>query len=79
MTLQLVVFGVYFAVITGIGIQGLRLTRSETDYWIAGGKLGWLVGGATLAATHVSAGTFIGTVTTMAMRGRLSVRSNGRA
>ena len=34
----------------------------RTDYWIAGGKLGWLVGGATLSATHTSAGTFIGTI-----------------
>ncbi|NIP57291.1 MAG: hypothetical protein GWM92_03885, partial [Gemmatimonadetes bacterium] len=30
--------------------------------WIAGGQLGWLLGGATIAATNTSAGTFIGTI-----------------
>ena len=49
----------------GIGWYSLRHTRNETDYWIAGGKLGWAGGGATLAATHTSAGTFIGTIGVM--------------
>jgi SSS family transporter len=40
----------------------VRLTRDESDYWIGGGKLGWALGGATIAATHVSAGSFIGTI-----------------
>ncbi len=42
--------------------MALRRTRNESDYWIAGGRLGWFLGGATLAATHASAGTYIGTV-----------------
>ena len=45
-----------------IGWISLKKTKDESDYWIAGGKLGWVLGGATLSATHTSAGTFIGTI-----------------
>jgi len=62
MSTQLVVFVLYFLVVFGIGWYSFRETSDESDYWIAGGKLGWAVGGATLAATHTSAGTFIGTI-----------------
>ncbi len=62
MSVTLVVFGFYFALLFVIGVRANRMTRSESDYWIAGGRLGWLTGGATLAATHASAGTFIGTL-----------------
>ncbi len=62
MSLHLWVFGAYFLIVFGIGWYSLRHTSSEADYWIAGGKLGWALGGATLAATHTSAGTFIGTI-----------------
>ena len=62
MTIQLLVFGVYFLAIFLIGWFSMRATQSEADYWVADGKLGWLIGGSTLAATHTSAGTFIGTV-----------------
>ncbi len=55
-------FLLYFVVVFAIGVWSMRLTRDESDYWIAGGKLGWLLGGATIAATHVSAGSFIGTI-----------------
>lgn len=57
-----VVFVAYFLLVFGLGWYGLRRTRDTSDYWIAGGKLGWLVGGSTVAATHASAGTFIGTI-----------------
>jgi len=62
MTLQAWVFIAYFLVVFAIGWLSMLRTRDEADYWIAGGKLGWFTGGATLAATHVSAGTFVGTV-----------------
>lgn len=62
MSVQALVFVGYFAALFFIGYLSLRLTRDETDYWIAGGRLGWLTGGATLAATHASAGTFVGTI-----------------
>ena len=62
MNLQLIIFVGYFLLVFGIGWISMKLTRSEKDYWIAGGKLGWGIGGATMAATHTSAGTFIGTI-----------------
>lgn len=65
MTGRIAIFGAYFAVVFAIGWFSMRATRDEADYWIAGGRLGWLVGGATLAATHTSAGTFIGTIGVM--------------
>jgi SSS family transporter len=62
MSIALWVFLAYFAVVFAIGWYGMRATRGEADYWIAGGRLGWFAGGATMAATHTSAGTFVGTV-----------------
>ena len=62
MDMQLIIFVLYFLVVFLIGWYSMRATCSESDYWIAGGKLGWGVGGATMAATHTSAGTFIGTI-----------------
>ncbi|MEM9362049.1 MAG: sodium/solute symporter [Bacteroidota bacterium] len=62
MDLQFIIFVGYFLLIFGIGWLSLRWTKSEEDYWIAGSKLGWGIGGATMAATHTSAGTFIGTI-----------------
>ncbi len=61
-SIQLIIFLGYFLLVFLIGWLGLRWTKSEKDYWIAGGKLGWGIGGATMAATHTSAGTFIGTI-----------------
>ncbi len=65
MTSPLSIFVLYFLVVFAIGWYSMRHTRNEADYWIAGGRLGWAVGGATLAATHTSAGTFIGTIGVM--------------
>lgn len=62
---QITVFVIYFLVVFALGWVSLRRTRSEEDYWIAGGNLGWVLGGATIAATHTSAGTFIGTIGVM--------------
>ncbi len=59
------VFLAYFVAVFAIGWISMRRTRDEADYWIAGGKLGWFTGGATLAATHTSAGTFVGTIGVM--------------
>ncbi|MDA0328431.1 MAG: sodium/solute symporter [Gemmatimonadetes bacterium] len=65
MTAQTWIFVGYFAVVFAIGWYSLRATKSEEDYWIAGGNLGWFAGGATMAATHTSAGTFVGTIGVM--------------
>jgi SSS family transporter len=59
---QYIIFLGYFMLVFLIGWMSMKATQSEKDYWIAGSKLGWAVGGATMAATHTSAGTFIGTV-----------------
>jgi SSS family transporter len=59
------IFVAYFLIVFAIGWYSLKRTRDEEDYWIAGGKLGWFTGGATLAATHTSAGTFVGTIGVM--------------
>jgi SSS family transporter len=59
---RLLIFGLYFALVFAIGVYSMRKTRNESDYWIAGGQLGWGLGGATLAATHTSGGTFIGAI-----------------
>jgi len=59
---QVVVFILYFGLVFFIGWYSYQTTDDESDYWIAGGNLGWALGGATLAATHTSAGSFIGTI-----------------
>jgi len=64
-SVQVTVFVIYFLVVFVLGWVSLRRTRSEEDYWIAGGNLGWVLGGTTIAATHTSAGTFIGTIGVM--------------
>lgn len=53
---------VYLVTVIGIGVYMRRRIRNEKDYLAAGGTLGALVGGATLAATQMSAGTAIGSV-----------------
>jgi len=62
MNVHTLIFGIYFAIVFFIGWYSMKKTVDERDYWIAGGNLGWALGGATLAATHTSAGTFIGSV-----------------
>lgn len=52
---------VYFLVIIGIGYYGFATTEDEEDFLVAGRNIGPLVGGATLSATQMSAGTLVGT------------------
>jgi SSS family transporter len=52
----------YLIVVLAIGFYMRRRVHTEKDYLAAGGTLGVVVGGATLAATQMSAGTAIGTV-----------------
>lgn len=58
----LIVLVVYSFVILAIGVWGLRRTRTEDDFLTASRTIGPWVGGAVLAATQISAGTFVGTV-----------------
>lgn len=52
---------VYFLVILGIGYYGYTKTKDEEDFLVAGREIGPLVGGATLSASQMSAGTLVGT------------------
>jgi SSS family transporter len=58
----LIVLVAYFSAVLALGWFGYRRTRTASDFVLAGRTLGALVGGATLAATQISAGTFVGTV-----------------
>ncbi len=58
----LVVLAGYFGAVLALGWFGYLRTRTAADFMVAGRSLGALVGGATLAATQISAGTFVGTV-----------------
>ncbi len=61
-TVFLLVLVLYFATVLFEGILSYRKTKDHTDYLVAGRKVGpWIVG-ASLGATQMSAGTFVGTV-----------------
>jgi Na+/proline symporter len=60
--MAIAVLVLYLLVVIGIGFYMRRRVHNEKDYLAAGGTLGALVGGATLAATQMSAGTAIGSV-----------------
>lgn len=53
---------IYLAVILGIAIWSSFQTSTEEDFLAAGRTIGPFVGGAVLAATQISAGTFVGTL-----------------
>src|SRR5512134_556473 len=53
---------VYGSVVIGVAIWGYFHTRTEEDFLVAGRSIGPWVGGAVLAATQISAGTFVGTL-----------------
>jgi SSS family transporter len=58
----LVVSVLYFAVILGVSVWGYFHTETEEDFLAAGRSIGPWVGGAVLAATQISAGTYVGTL-----------------
>jgi SSS family transporter len=53
---------VYLAVVAGVSVWGYYRTSTEEDFLAAGRSIGPWVGGAVLAATQISAGTFVGTL-----------------
>ena len=53
---------VYLAVILGVSIWGYLHAKTEEEFLAAGRSIGPWVGGAVLAATQISAGTFVGTL-----------------
>jgi SSS family transporter len=60
--LFIVIAGLYFAMVVGVSIWSARHTRTEEDFLAAGRSIGPWVGGGVLAATQISAGTFVGTL-----------------
>ncbi|MGE5244865.1 MAG: sodium:solute symporter family protein [Betaproteobacteria bacterium] len=62
MSVFAIVLVAYFCGIVALGWVGYRRTRTAADFYVAGRTLGALVGGGTLVATQISAGTFVGTV-----------------
>src|SRR5215210_510133 len=52
----------YLAVVLAVSVWGYFHTRTEEDFLVAGRTIGPWVGGAVLAATQISAGTFVGTL-----------------
>lgn len=58
----LITVALYFLVIFGIGLYGYVTTDDETDFLVANREIGPAVGAATLSATQMSAGTFVGTL-----------------
>jgi SSS family transporter len=59
----------YVGLLVLVGLYSARQVRSETDYLVAGRRLGPFVLGATLPATQMSAGTAIGTAGFIALYG----------
>ncbi|WP_209123480.1 sodium:solute symporter [Alkalihalobacillus sp. BA299] len=52
----------YFIVILSIGFWAGKGNKTSESHLVAGRSIGALVGGAALAATQMSAGTFVGTI-----------------
>jgi SSS family transporter len=52
----------YFVMVLGIGLWAGKNNKTSEDHLVAGRSIGPVVGGAALAATQMSAGTFVGTM-----------------
>src|SRR6202163_930064 len=59
-TLDLVIIGVYFAILFGIGMYFARRERTSEDYFLAGRDIGWFFIGASLFVSNISTEHFIG-------------------
>jgi SSS family solute:Na+ symporter len=59
-TTDLVIIGIYFALIFGIGLYFARKGRTSEDYFLAGRNIGWFAIGASLFVSNISTEHFIG-------------------
>src|SRR5437868_14267645 len=57
---DLVIIGVYFALVFGIGLYFARKERTSEDYFLAGRNVGWFFIGASLFVSNISTEHFIG-------------------
>lgn len=61
--LDYIIFGLYFVVLTGIGLWvGRRKSTDSTDYFLAGKSLPWYAVGGSFIASNISSEHFIGMV-----------------
>jgi Na+/proline symporter len=61
-TLMLIAVGFYILFVCAVGIWSSRKAKDEVGFLVAGRSLGPILGGATLMANQVSAGTTVGIV-----------------
>src|SRR5712691_10557874 len=59
-TVDLVIIGVYFAIVFGIGLYFSLKERSSEQYFLAGRDIGWFFVGASLFVSNISTEHFIG-------------------
>lgn len=67
-TFYYVIIG-YFIVILTIGLLAGKGNKTSEDHLVAGRSIGPIIGGAALAATQLSAGTFVGTIGVLYLTG----------
>jgi SSS family solute:Na+ symporter len=59
-TVDLVIIGVYFAIVFGIGFYFSKKGRTSEDYFLASRNIGWFAIGASLFVSNISTEHFIG-------------------
>src|SRR3979411_1052771 len=59
-TVDLVIIGVYFAIVFGIGFYFSKKERTSEDYFLASRNIGWFAIGASLFVSNISTEHFIG-------------------
>src|SRR5260370_6303294 len=68
-TLDLVIIGVYFAIVFGIGLYFSLKERSSEEYFLSGRDIGWFFICASLFVSNISTEHFIGLSRTGASSG----------
>jgi SSS family solute:Na+ symporter len=59
-TLDLVIIGIYFVIVFGIGFYFSKKERTSEDYFLASRNIGWFAIGASLFVSNISTEHFIG-------------------
>src|SRR6266566_7389160 len=59
-TVDLVIIGIYFVIVFGIGFYFSRKERTSEDYFLASRNIGWFAIGASLFVSNISTEHFIG-------------------
>src|SRR5258706_16388727 len=59
-TVDLVIIGVYFGIVFGIGFYFSKKERTSEDYFLASRNIGWVAIGASLFVSNISTEHFIG-------------------